>query len=149
MIIKCLYEYPSEEHIARLGPSFHRSQAFGLTVGREYVVVGLYSYIDSSLYGTGLYVEYVDDDGTLLQSPILLFEIVDARLSQFWQMRVWEDGSFTARPPSLECEYYHDRLSDGLVAYVHDFEKVYAMLTYEATGEWDCPAEDTDSEDTR
>ncbi len=144
MIVRCLYDYPSEERIAQLGTSFYRSQSFGLTIGKEYVVVGLYSYVNSSLRGTGLYVEYVDDDGTLLQAPILLFEIVDARLSQFWQMRVWEDGTFTARPPSLECEYYHARLSDGLVAYVQDFEKVYAMLMYEAAGEWDCPAEDTE-----
>ncbi len=46
-------------------------------------------------------------------------------------MKMWEDGAITLWPPSFYKEFYHDHLSEGVPEVVHDFERIYSLLSAE------------------
>jgi len=133
MKVKCVQAYPTPEQIAKLGPDFLKRQTFGVTVGEEYLVLGLQFQINSTLFGTGVVIQFINDDGHIGFAPLYLFEIIDGRPSKYWEARFWEDGSLTLWPTSFYREYYHDDLSEDVPEVVEDFKRVRALLESEAT----------------
>ena len=84
-----------------------------LTVGKEYLVLGIVSIIGSPQYGNTALFEVVNDQGHLVLYPAILFEVTDARCSSYWRAAALEDGSVTLRPEELYREFFHDDLSEG------------------------------------
>ena len=131
MRVRCVREYPSEEQIAHLGPNFYRNQSFPITVGKEYLVLGIETYNNSVAYGTCVGIQYKTDDGNLLSTPIILFEITDPRVSNYWEARITDDGGLLLWPTAFYREYYHDDLSSGVPEVMKDFNYVYDLLDKE------------------
>ncbi len=131
MKVKCRFGYPTPEQIEKLGPDFYKNQRFGVTIGKEYIVLALQFQIRDPGFGTGVAIQFVNDSGNIGFAPMFLFEIVDGRASNYWEARFWEDGSLTFWPPSFYREYYHDDLSEGVPEVVEDFKRVRALLESE------------------
>lgn len=108
----------------QLGPAFYAQQAFHITRGREYVVLGLRFEVGTRAFGTGVWVDLVSDFGRLISAPLGLFDILDARLPGLWEIRHWPDGGVTLWPPSFYRDYYHDDLSNDVADVVEDFRRV-------------------------
>lgn len=130
MIIKCIASVPNHSQAKLLGDYFRPGeQEFGLEVGQQYLVFSL------KTRGGLPWVEIVDSSsypGYLFAAPLLLFEVVDPRVSAFWEVRYTKTGEVTAAPPSLFRKYYHDDLFEGKPETVEDFLKVRAQLEKEA-----------------
>lgn len=132
MLIRCISPYPNATQLDALGQRFHRSQRFDVTHGATYTVFGLTFYVQSPVYGSGVYAEVENDSGQLASAPLLLFDIVDDRPSQFWTARLWPDGTFAWWPESFFEPNYHDRLSNGVIEVRRDYELVRSKLEQEA-----------------
>lgn len=131
MRVRCLRQRPSESEVAALGSKYYRSQSFHLTVGKEYVVIGLDFAIDSNVHGTGVWAHVVSDDGNLIWAPLTLLEITDARVSKYWEARVFDKG-FKLWPRSLFKDFYHEDLAEGVQEVKDDFHQLRARLEEEA-----------------
>jgi hypothetical protein len=132
MLIRCISVFPDEAQLEALGERFHRLQRFDITQGMTYTVLGLTFYVQSTVYGSGVYAELENDSGQLASAPLLLFEIVDERPSQHWVARLWSDGTFAWWPESFFQHGYHDRLSNGVAEVRRDYELVRLKLEQEA-----------------
>lgn len=130
MIVRCMSIYPSELDIVKL-VGFYRRQAFRVTIGMEYIVFGLTFFVNSNLFGTGVVIQFQDDDGNLAFAPLFMFEIVDGRPSKHWEARFYEDGVFQLQPSSFYRAYYHDDLSEGGSEIVEDFRHVRSLMETE------------------
>jgi len=62
----------------------------------------------------------------------MLFEIIDPRVSRYWECRVLPSGKIVSWPPSWFKPFYHDLLSDGDPAIVADFARVTSLLNQES-----------------
>jgi hypothetical protein len=84
--------------------------------------------------GRGAWVEVLmePDIPTLIPAPLCLFEIVDPRVSRYWEIHVSDEGMVRLWPPSFYREYYHDDLSDRAPEIVKDFWRVHALIEAEA-----------------
>lgn len=136
MIVRCKRSYPTEEQIARLGPEFVRARKFGIEPGEEYVVLALTVDFGSRHLGLGPWAGIYTRKHVvhaITTVPLCLFDIVDPRVSQYWELRVPEDATLaTLWPPSFYRPYYHDDLSEEVPGVVADFERVLALLEAEA-----------------
>jgi hypothetical protein len=134
MIVKCISTYPTEAQIEMLGPGFRRDRSFGVVAGREYLVSAMTIEVLRGTMGSGAWVDVLmePDIPTLIPVPLCLFEIVDPRVSRYWEVRVSDEGRVRLWPPSFYREYYHDDLSDRDPETVKDFWRVHALLEAEA-----------------
>ncbi len=129
MIVRCIAETLNEEqarryHFGKL--HFEAGQPFNLRLGQEYVVYGI------STMGGMPWVEIASAFEYVYPVPLCLFEIVDGRVSRYWEVRWFPDGDLTLWPPSFYREYYHDLLSDGVPEVLEDFRRVRALIDEEA-----------------
>ncbi len=106
-----------------------------LTVGKEYLVLGIVSIVDSPQYGNTALFEIVNDDGQLVRFPAALFSVADPRCSALWRAEVHRDGSVTLRPEELYREFFHDDLSEGDPATRQALRTAIAKLEAEFTAE--------------
>ena len=113
MRIKCTSPELTEEQRALLNAPSRFRPNHRLTVGKEYLVLGIVSIIGSPQYGNTALFEVVNDQGHLVLYPAILFEVTDARCSSYWRAAALEDGSVTLRPEELYREFFHDDLSEG------------------------------------
>jgi hypothetical protein len=131
MRVKCTNRELTEEQRALLKAPTRFRPTHALTVGKEYLVLGIVSIIDSPQYGnTGLF-EIVNDQDHLVLYPAVLFEVTDARCSSYWRAAVSGDGSVTLRPEELYREFFHDDLSEGDPATRQVFRAMVAKLESE------------------
>lgn len=130
MKVRCISPYPTDRQIEKLG-KFYKKQSFGVSVGKEYLVLGITFLINSALFGTGVIIDFHDDDGNVGNAPLFLFEITDRRSSKYWEAKFHDDGSFQLQPSSFYKENYHDLLSDGVEEVMEDFKRVLALLEAE------------------
>jgi hypothetical protein len=129
MRVRCVSTYPNEEQILRLGKGFYRDQAFHIEVGKDYVVLGLAFSADSGIPFIALVGKY----GKLSHAPLCLFEVTDARVSSYWEVRVMGNGAIVFWPHSFFREFYHDDLSELVPEVVADFDRVRATMEAEAS----------------
>jgi hypothetical protein len=136
MIVRCVSQYPNEDQLKYLGLKFFKDRAFGVILGREYIVFALTIVVEPDASGRGLFLDHLTETnyGNLVRTPACLFEIVDGTASRYWEVRVREDGTVTLWPPSFYREYYHDDLSEGLPDVVEDFRRIRALIEAEAVG---------------
>ena len=132
MKVRCVSEYLSPEQIDSLGKGFHQKQTFGITKAKEYLSYGIVFFMSSGVYGTGVYVNVIEDAGHLIHVPLCLFEITDARASTYWEVRLLQGSSVALWPKSFHAEYYFDDLFEGVPGVVADFKIVRNMMESEA-----------------
>jgi hypothetical protein len=136
MVVKCLSTYPDAEQLSRLGDHFYRRQTFVLEIGKEYLVLGIDFYVNDSAWGSGVYVEYLDEAGEgpvglILRAPICLFDTVDGRPSKYWVASKHDNKAWSLKPPSFYREFYYDDFSESIPDIVEDFIRVYSLLESE------------------
>ncbi len=135
MKIRCTNrELTEEQRVLLKAPSRLRPN-HALTVGKEYLVLGIVSVIASPQYGNTALFEIVNDHHQFVLFPAMLFEVTDARCSSFWRAAVQQDGTVALRPEEFCREFFHDDLSDGDLAARQVFEAVVAKLKAEFTVE--------------
>jgi len=132
VIVRCVSVLPNEEQAKLLGDNYRPGQmTFGLELGKEYVVFGM------SLFGGMPWVDMASqatfaDPGFLHPAPLCLFEIVDGRVSRYWEARQHGDRDLVLQPRSFYRDYYHDDLSEGVPEVVEDFARMRALMEAEA-----------------
>lgn len=136
MIVRCIRSYPTEEQVSRLGPEFFRNRAFGIEPGEEYVVLALTVDFGTRHTGLGPWVQIYTRKHVvhaITSAPLCLFEIIDPRVSRYWEVRA-PDGATAATfwPSSFYRPYYHDDLSEDVPEVVADFERVLDLVESEA-----------------
>lgn len=118
MRVRCIALLPTPEQADKMkGVYFPGKQTFPVELGKEYTVFGLYS--EGGTPWINLELSWY-----LCSVPLCLFEIVDARVSRTWEVRLADDGSLAMWPPSFFQEYYFDDLFEGVPEVVSDFETV-------------------------
>lgn len=131
MLIRCVTTSLSEQQLAAMG-NFYRAQQFFVSVGKSYLVLGLSFYPHSILYGQAALAEIEDDFGRLASVPLALFEVVDARVSVYWTVRVWEDSAVTLWPKPFYQRFFRDDLSEDTSEAVQQFKRVCKDIQDEA-----------------
>ena len=131
MRIRCINRELTEEQRGLLKAPSRFRPTHALTVGKEYLVLGIVSIIDSPQYGNTALFEIVNDGGQFVLFPAMLFEVTDARCSSYWRAAVSGDGSVTLRPEELYREFFHDDLSEGDPATREVFQATVAKLEAE------------------
>lgn len=132
MRVRCVQTALTRNQERDLGTSYRADQDFHVTIGREYVVLGLNFSVNSNVHGTGVWAHLVTDFGNLAWAPLELFEIIDSRVSKYWVARK-ADHVFTLWPESFYREFYHDDLAEGVAEVVMDFNRVRSLLESEAS----------------
>ncbi len=111
MRVICVSENLSPSQIEDLGPEFLRRQEFGITTGREYVVLGLHFHVRARHRGTGAWVELKDDMDSISWAPLVLFRIIDARPSRHWRINV-DGANVHLDLPQFERPHFHEDVAD-------------------------------------
>lgn len=126
MKIKCVSVSLNEDQLYVLGKHANVKNNFSLSVGKEYVVFGLtFEFLES---GNGCFVQILSDSNHLVHVPIILFEIIDNRMSKFWELKNFPDGNVAIWPPTLYREFYHDDLSEDTIEVTEDFKRVKEQI---------------------
>ena len=135
MRVRCIHRELTDEQRALLkAPSRFRPD-HQLTVGKDYLVLGMVSIIDSPQYGNTALFEIVNDHRQFVLYPAVLFETSDPRCSSYWRASIFDDGAVALRPEEFEREFFHDNLSEGDSATQQVFRAVVAKLEAEFTAE--------------
>jgi hypothetical protein len=111
-------------------PALFRPQ-YQVTVGKEYVVLGISFLVASEVYGNCPLFGICDDAGRLVSMPTVLFELVDPRPSRFWLAKRGGKSDLLLWPEEFYREYFHDDLSERDPATVAAFSGVVARLESE------------------
>ncbi|HET9492893.1 MAG TPA: hypothetical protein VFR15_01545 [Chloroflexia bacterium] len=119
------------EQLETIGLPPETHQEYHITEGNEYLVLGLETYVRSSVFGTCTAIRHETDYGHLIASPAMLFEIVDPRASQHWRAKLWPDGSITLWPESFYQDFYFEDFSEGASAIMDDYRRVRSLLDQE------------------
>ena len=131
MRTKCISrELTEEQRLLFKVPALFRS-VYQISIGREYLVLGISFVVCSPVHGTTALLQIVNDAGNCSFVPAALFEIVDGRCSSFWEARFHEDGAVTMWPSEFYEPYFHDDLSNGYPETRKIFESVLAKMKSE------------------
>jgi hypothetical protein len=107
--------------------TFPNQMNSNLIIGKEYIVYGL-----SILSGTPWIYILNNAETYIYSEPLSLFEIIDSRVSKYWEIRTEDDGTLFFWPHSFFQPYYHDDLSEGIPEVVKDFQRVKELIDAEA-----------------
>lgn len=136
MKLRCIGNRGSDLPPELLNPKLNRDEntRFPLTIGKTYVVYGLTVYLSHLWY-------YVcDDDFTHFPvwKPAPLFEIVDPRVSRYWEINCSLDGRgesdtgiIVAYPEWARDPYYYEHLADNREAEVQIFSRYRKLIDEE------------------
>jgi hypothetical protein len=126
MLLRCTAKLPTLPQSVRLGRYFKPgAQEFPVEIGREYLAFGL------RLWGAGVWVDIEVDAGYLVSVPLGLFEVVDAKVSETWTIRLHDDGDVALMPEPFHAEFFHDDLIEGVAAARIAFNEVKRQLLAE------------------
>jgi hypothetical protein len=124
MRVRCLADHLSDPQLAALGrPPYRGGLAWGLTIGEEYLVLGLSFAVNPKQPLTGPYVFLLLQRDNVLNVggyDLGLFTITDPHPSQYWEVRAWqfsENQIVDLLPPTLAAVLYAPTAagSDGSV----------------------------------
>jgi hypothetical protein len=125
MRVRCIAELPTEEQARTLGDFYrHGKQVFHIAVGCEYLVYAV-TFMDGAPW-----LELKEDFEYLHRAPLCLFEIVDGRVSRYWDAR-WRNQDLCFWPTSFYGEYYFDDLIEGSPDVLEDFRQVTLSMESE------------------
>jgi len=134
MIVICKQGYMSTDEAAlHLGEAYLPRQALHLTVGKHYVVFGINLAVRSNVHGTGVWLHILSDHRQLSWAPLILFDVIEPSVSQYWKVRVHEGGTVTLWPAEFYRRGFHEDLADRLPATEREFAELKKRIEDEAT----------------
>src|SRR6266566_8383404 len=98
-------------------------------IGTEFIVYGIDFLNGNLFYRLG----HPPHEPYVIQCLAVLFQIVDPRVSRYWECRTLSAGEFVLWPPSWFVDFYHDRLSDGDRELVKDYNTIKRLFAEEAS----------------
>jgi hypothetical protein len=136
MKVRCLGNRGSNLPLELLDPRSNRdaNTQFSLTVGQTYLVYGITVHLGY------LWYYLCDDDFTYFPvwNPSPLFEIVDHRVSKYWEINYSPDGRgesdsgiIVGYPEWARDPYYYEHLSDNRAEEVEIFRKYQRLIDNE------------------
>lgn len=132
MRVKCIHNIIDDELAKRVGLANGQPVDYSdITIGKEYIVLGLCYYPASPYYAGKPTLEIKDDTGELTTIPLFMFEIIDSTPSKYWQIRFNDKGFLTMYPESFYKDFYHDDLSEDVPEIKADFAQVCEKLEKE------------------
>jgi hypothetical protein len=134
MKVQCVTRYPNEDGLSQLGPEFFREQSFGVKVGAEYVVLGMFIANGRPPFGKGPWIEFKNVDDRFGVAPLVIFEITDHRLSKYWEVHILQNGVLSIAPPSFNKDFYMEDYYDGVPEVVDDFNRISRLREEETLG---------------
>ncbi|RMG27520.1 MAG: hypothetical protein D6732_20015 [Methanobacteriota archaeon] len=127
MKVRCIAEQPDEEQAKQLGDNYQPGkQEFGVEIGKEYIVFGL------SVLGGSVWIDIESEMEYIYPVPLCLFEIIDGRVSKYWEIRTTTGGNVLVWPSSFFREYFHDDLSEGVPEVLEEFRRIKMLMEAEA-----------------
>lgn len=124
MRVRCLRTALTREELDHIGPVWPRSNFHDLVEGQTSLVFGIYTY------NGAVWLRIESKSGYLYPVPVVLFEVVDARASRFWEVR-FRDGDFDCAPSLLFDEYFMDDLAESVPEVVARFSELRAQMDSE------------------
>lgn len=107
------------------------ARSFGLRQGDEYTVFGLFFAYRSAVFGTGAWVEILNEPEYpqlgLAYAPLALFQIVDPTIPSSWTVGI-SDETVDIGPELLRQPNFNDRLTNGDPALLLRFHELVASL---------------------
>ena len=131
MRVRCLYSYPWDDFISRLGSNFHGSRSCPATEDKEYLVLAMALMVEFHSFGTGTFVQILGDQGVINLAPLSMFEITDARVSRYWEAVSFDGKSVTLEASSFEQTFYYDSSCEKMLGFEENFNLLYAQLDVE------------------
>lgn len=128
MIVRCVAVLPTGDQVSLLEASklyMPGKQSFDVVIQKEYMAFAI-----RVLKGI-IWIDILSESGHLYPVPLSLFEIINGRMSTFWELRQYDDGDIVIQPSSFFQEYYHDDLLEGVTAIVKDFLQIKALMEEE------------------
>ncbi|NET59936.1 MAG: hypothetical protein F6K47_28445 [Symploca sp. SIO2E6] len=131
MKIRCIANTGKDLPENYLDPAVYltKDTEFQLTVGKEYTVYSFKVWQETVWY-------YICDDAYLYypqQNPAPLFEVVDSRVSQYWQVKIAATGLLrVAFVQWFADPYFYDKLTDQEETEVAIFEQMKELMDIEA-----------------
>jgi len=133
MKVQCISKELTSDQKRRMGMSSERNPAFDLTIGREYIVLGVSFLVHSTFFGSTTVVEVQEDHKSYCTSiPLCLFRITDPRPSPSWIAESDKDMTFRLWPSEFYAEYFHDDLTEGSEEAKIAFSHVMGRLSAES-----------------
>ena len=129
MKIKCISVKLNEDQLFVLGKYSSAKNHFSISLGEEYVVFGL--TFEFNEFGNGCFVQILSNNNHLVHVPITLFDIIDERMSKYWELKKFPGGNIAIWPPTLYKEFYHDDLSEDVPEVVEDFKRIKEQILSE------------------
>jgi hypothetical protein len=126
--VKCISQKLTKEQ-SELVSDIFKSSDFHITVDKEYLVYGI--SFDLFEGNRVCLLQHLTDYGNLVSSPILLFEVVDDRVSKHWIFKVSDSGGINLFPESFYQAFYRDDLFEQVPQVLSDFKRVQDMLEHE------------------
>lgn len=127
MIVKCISNKLEKKDFEKYSESrVYQESEYHFVIGKSYLVYGI------TIKSKYLILQIYDDCAHLVFAPLDIFEIIDARVSKYWEVRVNTTDNYTALWPKIFYkEYFHDDLAEGLLEITESFNEVCKMLEEE------------------
>ena len=126
MLLRCRATEPTLEQRSELGPGIRTDESFHLSIGEEYVALGLE-------FTNGIaWVDFAENNRTVISAPLFLFDIIDGQVSENWTVRRHADGTMRFWPDLFYERAFHDRLSNGEEPLVSRFVELRREMEAEA-----------------
>jgi hypothetical protein len=129
MLAICTSVTSTLEQKELMGKPYSHSD-FHISEGRKYVIFGL-TFTSNGTKSNVCFLQIISDYGHLISVPIFLFDIVDKKVSKYWELKIFQDKGIALWPPSFYKEFYHDDLFEGVDEIVKDFKVVKANIEAE------------------
>lgn len=132
MKIKCIATSLTEQKQDISESNALEQKEWHVELGKEYLVFGM-SVVDSFLGNKNcVLVEIITSPlGYISSTPLSLFEILDSRVSKYWEYRKSNLEGITFWPSLFYQDFFHDDLSDGEPDVVAQFRKLKTLLEAE------------------
>jgi hypothetical protein len=111
MRVRCVKSQLSAEQRSSFGPAYSKAQTFEATVGTDYDVLGVVVTLNAPARGTGAYVVVSSDPERPSLVPLVLFEVLDPRVSPQWRLTATHD-EIDLLPAELARDHFFDLLSE-------------------------------------
>ncbi|CAM3723034.1 hypothetical protein POKO110462_17115 [Pontibacter korlensis] len=126
MIVRCISNIKNDSLLNSSDLIQSINQDYHVTIGKLYLVYGVQINADGSRY-----IDYFSDSGNLAQAPLEFFDVIDGKVSKYWQLKIWSSNDVTLWPAIFYQDYFHDDLSEAVEEVVKGFEEIKNLLEEE------------------
>lgn len=130
MIVRCKALEPTKEQMLLLGSFYERGRTdYALVLGKTYLVLGLFVSP-----GGLIWVDIPADGGWPQTVPLFVFEVVDSKVSRYWDVFYSSEGSLSLEPAPFHESTFASRVADNQPEAELVYKQYCELLEMEARG---------------